>query len=186
MIIIIIIIIYTFLSLRLVSLVFKHVRFCVDEMCLRRINMSLKEIYIFLFFSKLASLRNPPIPAMWLVPRAGGFLRSCPLTRAELFIHKFVCCLWMSKNRHFQTIFLSKLTLLGKSEFYYSVKKSEWRIKQVSQENRQSKAKQWLCKYYNLAFMHRLLDIFALFVVLFSIFFCMNLNSAVFHWILPR
>ena len=28
------------------------------------------------------------------------------------FIHKFVCCLWMSKNRHFQTIFLLKLALL--------------------------------------------------------------------------
>ena len=28
-----------------------------------------------------------------------------------------------------------------------------------------------------------LLDIFALFVVLFSIFFCMNLDSVVFHWI---
>ena len=32
------------------------------------------------FFSKLTSGRNPPNPAIWLVPRAGGILRSCPLT----------------------------------------------------------------------------------------------------------
>ena len=28
------------------------------------------------------------------------------------FIQKLLCCLWMSKNRHFQTIFLLKLALL--------------------------------------------------------------------------
>ena len=59
---------------------------------------------------------------------------------AGSFIHKFVCCLWMNKNRHFETIFLVKLALLlalaGKSEFYYSDKKSKGRIKQVSQKNR--------------------------------------------------
>ena len=33
---------------------------------------------LYLFFSKLASGPNPPKPAIWLVPRAGGFLRSCP------------------------------------------------------------------------------------------------------------
>ena len=52
----------------------------------------------------------------------------------------------MSKSRHFQTIFLLILALLlalaGKSEFYYSDKKSEGGIKQVSEENRLSKAKQ--------------------------------------------
>ena len=30
----------------------------------------------------------------------------------DCFIHKFVCCLWMSKNHPFQTIFLLKLVLL--------------------------------------------------------------------------
>ena len=187
-IIIIIIIIYTFLSLRLVSLVFKHVRFCVDEMCLRRINMSLKEIYIFIFFQACERAESSNSCNV-IGSESGRFFTILPANPGGIvgsFIHKFVCCLWMSKNRHFQTIFLSKLALLGKSEFYHSVKKSEWRIKKVSQENRQSKAKQWHCKYYNLAFMHRLLDIYALFVVLFPIFFCMNLNSAVFHWILPR
>ena len=51
-----------------------------------------------LFFSKLASGRNSPNPAIWLVPGAGGFLRSCPLTRAEslaaLFTSLFVVCEW--------------------------------------------------------------------------------------------
>ena len=50
------------------------------------------------------------------------------------------------QNHHFQTIFLLKLVPLlalpGKIEFYYSVKKSEGRIKQVSQENCYGKAKQ--------------------------------------------
>ena len=51
---------------------------------------------IDLFFSKLASGRDPSNPAIWLVPRAGSFLRSCPLTRAEslaaLFTSLFVVC----------------------------------------------------------------------------------------------
>ena len=68
------------------------------------------------FFPKLESGRNPPNPATWLVPRAGGILRSSPLTPAESlaasFTSLFVCCLWISKNRHFQTIFLLKLALL--------------------------------------------------------------------------
>ena len=42
--------------------------------------------------------RNPPNPAIWLVPRAGGILRSCPLTRAEslaaLLTSLFVVCEW--------------------------------------------------------------------------------------------
>ena len=66
-----------------------------------------------------------------LPPNPGGIVGS--------FIHKFVCCLCMSKNRHFQTIFLLKLTLLwalaGKSELYYSDKISDGRIKQVGEEN---------------------------------------------------
>ena len=55
-------------------------------------------------FSKLASRRNPPNPAIWLAPKAGSFLRPCPPTRAEslaAFINKFVCCLWMSKTGDF-------------------------------------------------------------------------------------
>ena len=55
-------------------------------------------ITTYLFFSKLVSGRNPPNPAIWLVPRAGGFLRSCPLTRAESlaasFTSLFVVCEW--------------------------------------------------------------------------------------------
>ena len=56
-----------------------------------------KKISIFIF-SKLASGRNHPNPAIWLVPRAGSFLRSCPLTRAESlaasFTSLFVVCEW--------------------------------------------------------------------------------------------
>ena len=59
----------------------------------------------YYFFSKLASGRNPPNPAVWLVPKAGSFLRSCPLTRAEsltaLFTSLLLCCLWMSKTGDF-------------------------------------------------------------------------------------
>ena len=47
----------------------------------------LKEI--FPFFFKLASRRNPPNSAIWLVPRAGGFSRSCPLTRPESLAASF-------------------------------------------------------------------------------------------------
>ena len=44
---------------------------------------------------------------------------------------------------HFLLKLALLLALVGKSEFYYSDKKIEGRIKQVSQENRQSiKAKQ--------------------------------------------
>ena len=47
----------------------------------------------------------PPNPAIWLVPKAGSFLRSCPLTRAEsltaLFTSLLLCCLWMSKTGDF-------------------------------------------------------------------------------------
>ena len=54
-------------------------------------------IYISIFiFSELASGRNPPDPAIWLVPRPGSFLRSCPLTRAKSlagsFTSLFVVC----------------------------------------------------------------------------------------------
>ena len=48
-----------------------------------------KTLHIY-FFSELVSGRNPPNLTIWLVPRAGGILRSCPLTRLS-----------MSKNRHF-------------------------------------------------------------------------------------
>ena len=47
----------------------------------------------------------------------------------------------LSRNRHSSNIFLLKLAPLLSSEFYHSDKKFEGRIKQVSQENRQSKAK---------------------------------------------
>ena len=54
--------------------------------------------YITLFFSELASERNSPNRTIWLVARAGGFWRSCPLTRAESLAASFtsllVVCEW--------------------------------------------------------------------------------------------
>ena len=100
-----------------------------------------KQIFYYFFPSLPAGGILQILQSDWFLERAvfydfaanlGGIVGS--------FIHKFVCCLWMSKNRHFQTIFLLKLALLlaltGKSEFYYSDKISEGRIKQVSEENR--------------------------------------------------
>ena len=102
----------------------------------------------YIFFSKLASGRNPPNPAIWLVPRAGSFLRSCPLTRAESLAASFTSLFVVvnEQNRWFRTIFLLKLALLlalaTEKWICYSDKTSEGRIKQVSQENRWSKAQQ--------------------------------------------
>ena len=69
---------------------------------------------LYLFFSKLASGRNPPNRTIWLVPRAGSFLRLLPANPGGIvgsFIHKFVCCLWMSKTVIFNHFFF-KLALL--------------------------------------------------------------------------
>jgi len=52
------------------------------------------------------------------------------------FIHKFVCCLWMSKNRHFQTIFLLKLALLlalATEKWIFLFRQKIWRENQASQ-----------------------------------------------------
>ena len=68
----------------------------------------------YIFFSELASGRNPRNPAIWLVPRAGSFLRSCPLTRAESLAASFTSLFVVvnEQNRWFRTIFLLKLALL--------------------------------------------------------------------------
>ena len=67
-----------------------------------------------LIFSTLASGRNPLNPAIWLVPRAGSFLRSCPLTRAESLAASFTSFFVVvnEQNRWFRTIFLLKLAVL--------------------------------------------------------------------------
>ena len=73
-----------------------------------------RKICLFIF-SKLASGRNPRNEKIWLVPRAGGILRSCPITRAESlaasFTSLFVVC-EEAKTVIFKTIFLLKLALL--------------------------------------------------------------------------
>ena len=58
------------------------------------------------------------------------------------FIHKFVCCLWMSKNRHFQTIFLSKLALLleiAREKWILLFRQKIWRDNQPSKPGKQLK-----------------------------------------------
>ena len=62
------------------------------------------------------------------------------------FIHKFVCCLWMSKNRHFQTIFLLKLALLlalAREKWISLFRQKIWRENPASQPGKPlRKAKQ--------------------------------------------
>ena len=58
------------------------------------------------------------------------------------FIHKFVCCLWMSKNRHFQIIFLSKLALLlelAREKWILLFRQKIWRENQASKPGKQLK-----------------------------------------------
>ena len=141
-----------------------------------------------LFFSKLASGRNPPNLAIWLVPRAGSFLRSCPLTRAEslaaLFTSLFVVCEWAKpvifQHFSFKTCAIMSISQ-GKVNFVIQTKhlkgessKWAWKTAKVKQNERLVMSLRYLfnlrCKYCNLAFMHRLFDIFPLFVGVFSIF----------------
>ena len=52
------------------------------------------------------------------------------------FIHKFVCCLWMHKNRHFQTLFLLKLALLlalAREKWISLFRQKIWRENQTRQ-----------------------------------------------------
>ena len=52
------------------------------------------------------------------------------------FIQKLLCCLWMSKNCHFQTIFLLKLALLlalAREKWILLFRQKIWRENQASQ-----------------------------------------------------
>ena len=97
-----------------------------------------EKIPLFLFFSKLESGGNPPNPAIWLVPRAGSFLRSCPLTRAELLAASFTSLFVVvnGQNRWFRTIFLLKLALLlalAREKWILLFIQNIWRENQASQ-----------------------------------------------------
>ena len=94
--------------------------------------------YTTLFFSELASGRNPRNPAIWLVPRAGSFLRSCPLTRAESLAASFTSLFVVvnEQNRWFRTIFLLKLALLlalAREKWILLFRQNIWRENQASQ-----------------------------------------------------
>lgn len=46
-------------------------------------------LFSFVYYLFLFQVCDSPSPAIWLVSWAGAFLRSCPLTRAELFRDEF-------------------------------------------------------------------------------------------------
>ena len=96
--------------------------------------------------------------------QAGGILsKSCYLIGSEngryftilpanpdgivaSFIHKFVCWLWMSKNRNFQTIFLLKLALLlalARETWILLFGQKIWRENQASQPGKPLQLKQY-------------------------------------------
>ena len=92
----------------------------------------------WIYFFKLASGRNPPNSAIWLVQRAGGFLRSCPLTRAESLAASFTSLFVVvnEQNRWFRTIFLLKLALLlalAREKWILLFRQKIWRENQASQ-----------------------------------------------------
>ena len=69
-------------------------------------------------------------------------LRANPGGIVGSSIHKFVCCLWMSKNRHFQTIFLLKLALLlalAREKWILLFRQKIWRENQASQPGKRQK-----------------------------------------------
>ena len=92
----------------------------------------------FLFFSKLESGQNPPNPVIWLVPRAGGILRSFPLTRAELlvalFTSLFVVCEWAkpSFSNHFSFQKLALLLALAGEKWILLFRQKIWKENQAS------------------------------------------------------
>ena len=74
-------------------------------------------------FNQTGSLRGPDFPIS-----AHGHGKG--------FIHKFVCCLSMTKSCDFVRLSFKPCALMNKkSEFYYSDKISEGGIKQISREN---------------------------------------------------
>ena len=72
------------------------------------------ELITFIFFQ--ACERAESSKSCNLIRSESGWyfmiLPTNPARIIDCFIHKFVCCLWMSKNHPFQTIFLLTLVLL--------------------------------------------------------------------------
>ena len=84
-------------------------------------NYWLSAIQANLLFCRLASRRNPPIPATWLVPRVCGFLLSCLPTRQESLATSltslFVVCEWAKtqKKKNKNVIHQPRLVCFGRN-----------------------------------------------------------------------
>ena len=117
------------------------------------------------------------------------------------FIHKFVCCLWLSKNRDFETIFLLKLALLlalAREKWILLFRQEIWRENQASQLGKPlkwSKTGGSWCRFTSFITYagSTAILLFGPFIRHFCSvcsfvfhFCCLNLDAAVFHWILPR
>lgn len=76
---------------------------------------------LLLFFSEFVRRRNYPSPAIWLVPWTGGFLWSCPLTRAEFLRNELCSGFFKHENiKHVNFYFLTyRRGYHNESEFYY-------------------------------------------------------------------
>ena len=114
--------------------------------------------YICLFFSKLASGRNPPNPAIWLVPRAGSSFTILPanpdgIVGSYIYRPLQVCLLFANEqNRWFLTIFLLKLALLlalAREKWILLFRQNIWRENQASQLGKPPKESKtggsWCC-----------------------------------------
>ena len=89
--------------------------------------------------------RNPPNPAYLIGSEGEQFFTILPANPGGIvgsFIHKFVCCLWMSKTGDFLTIFLLKLALLlalAREKWILLFRQNIWREYQASQPGKPPK-----------------------------------------------
>ena len=97
------------------------------------------EITIFFIFFQACERAESSKSCNLIGSESGRYFTILPANPGGIvgsFIHKFVCCLCMSKNRHFQTIFLLKLALLlalAGGKWILLFRQKVWRENQASQ-----------------------------------------------------
>ena len=95
-------------------------------------------ISIFIFFQACAWAESSKSCNL-IGSESGRYFTILPANPGRIvgsFIHKFVGCLWMSKNRPFETIFLLKLALLlalAREKWILLFRQNLWRENQASQ-----------------------------------------------------